>query len=255
MRNVLVIFKKELKSYFASPIAYLLLAIFAVIFGFFFYSATRFFVLQGMQMQMMGRGMPMDVNEYVIRPLLTNASVIGLFLIPMITMRLYAEEKRSGTIELLMTSPVRDIEIILGKWLAALVLYGSIIAIAGLNISILFAFGQPDWKPILVGYLGLLLQGGCLLSIGIFISTLTKNQIIAGGATFAVCLMLWVLDWVSAYDQSVWAKVISYLSVVTHFEPFSKGVIDSKHVVFYLSMIFFGLFLTARSVESLRWRA
>lgn len=255
MRNVLVIFKKELKSYFASPIAYLLLTIFAVIFGFFFYSATRFFILQGMQMQMMGRGMPMDVNEYVIRPLLTNASVIGLFLIPMITMRLYAEEKRSGTIELLMTSPVRDLEIVLGKWLAALVLYAAILGISGINLGILYAFGRPDWKPILVGYLGLLLQGGCLLALGIFISTTTKNQIIAGGATFAVCLMLWVLDWVSAYDQSTWAKVIAYLSVVTHFEPFSKGVIDSKDVIFYLSMIFFGLFLTARSVESLRWRA
>jgi ABC-2 type transport system permease protein len=255
MRNILVIFKKELKSYFASPIAYLLLAIFAVIFGFFFYSATRFFVLQGMQMQMMGRGMPMDVNEYVIRPLLTNASVIGLFLIPMITMRLYAEEKRSGTIELLMTSPVRDLEIVLGKWLAALVLYISILGISGINIAILYTFGRPDWKPILVGYLGLILQGGCLLAIGIFISTTTRNQIIAGGATFAVCLMLWVLDWVSAYDQSAWAKVVSYLSVVTHFEPFSKGVIDTKDVIFYLSMIFFGLFLTTRSVESLRWRS
>jgi len=255
MRNVIVIFKKELKSYFASPIAYLLLAIFAVIFGFFFYSATRFFILQGMQMQMMGRGMPMDVNEYVIRPLLTNASVIGLFLIPMITMRLYAEEKRSGTIELLMTSPVHDLEIVLGKWLAALVLYASILGVSGINLAILYAFGRPDWKPILVGYLGLLLQGGCLLAIGIFISTLTKNQIIAGGATFAVCLMLWVLDWVSAYDQSAWAKMVAYLSVVTHFEPFSKGVIDSKDIIFYLSMIFFGLFLTVRSVESLRWRA
>jgi ABC-2 type transport system permease protein len=251
----MVIFKKELKSYFASPIAYLLLGIFAVIFGFFFYSAVRFFILQGMQMQMMGRGMPMDVNEYVIRPLLTNASVIGLFLIPMITMRLYAEEKRSGTIELLMTSPVRDLEIVLGKWLAALVLYASILAVSGINIAVLYAFGRPDLKPILVGFLGLLLQGGCLLAIGIFISTLTKNQIIAGGATFAVCLMLWVLDWVSAYDQSAWAKVISYLSVVTHFEPFSKGVIDTKDIIFYLSMIFFGLFLTTRSVESLRWRA
>ncbi len=135
MKNILVIFKKELKSYFASPIAYLLLGIFAVIFGFFFYSATRFFVLQGMQMQMMGRGMPMDVNEYVIRPLLTNASVIGLFLIPMITMRLYAEEKRSGTIELLMTSPVRDLEIVLGKWLAALVLYASVLGVSGINIA------------------------------------------------------------------------------------------------------------------------
>jgi ABC-2 type transport system permease protein len=244
-----------LKSYFASPIAYLLLTIFAVIFGFFFYTATRFFVMQGMQMQMMGRGMPMDVNEYVIRPLLTNASVIGLFLIPMITMRLYAEEKRSGTIELLMTSPVRDLEIVLGKWLAALVLYTSILGVSGFNMAILFAFGRPDWKPILVGFLGLLLQGGCLLAIGTFISTLTRNQIIAGGATFAVCLMLWVLDWVSAYDQSAWGKVISYLSVVTHFEPFSKGVVDSKDVIFYLSMIFFGLFLTARSVESLRWRS
>ena len=255
MKNILVIFKKELKSYFASPIAYLLLAIFAVIFGFFFYSATRFFVLQGMQMQMMGRGMPMDVNEYVIRPLLTNASVIGLFLIPMITMRLYAEEKRSGTIELLMTSPVRDLEIVLGKWFAALTLYASILGISAINIAILFAYGRPDWKPILVGYLGLLLQGGCLLAIGIFISTMTRNQIIAGGATFAVCLMLWVLDWVSAYDQSTWAKIIAYLSVVTHFEPFSKGVIDSKDIIFYLTMIFFGLFLTTRSVESLRWRA
>src|SRR5690349_4468566 len=162
MRNVLVIFKKELKSYFASPIAYLLLTIFAVIFGFFFYSATRFFILQGMQMQMMGRGMPMDVNEYVIRPLLTNASVIGLFLIPMITMRLYAEEKRSGTIELLMTSPVRDVEIIVGKWLAALIMYASILAFSAVNIIMLFSYGKPDWKPILVGYLGLILQGGCL---------------------------------------------------------------------------------------------
>jgi len=255
MRNVLVIFKKEMKSYFASPIAYLLLTIFAVIFGFFFYTFTRLFVLQGMQMQMMGRGMPMDVNEQVIRPLLSNASVLGLLLIPMITMRLYAEEKRSGTIELLMTSPVRDLEIVLGKWLAALVLYAAILGISGINMGILFAFGRPDWKPILVGFLGLLLQGGCLLAVGIFISTMTRNQIIAGGATFAVCLMLWVLDWVSAYDQSGWAKVISYLSVVTHFEPFSKGVIDSKDVIFYLSMIFFGLFLTARSVESLRWRS
>jgi len=255
MRNVIVIFKKELKSYFASPIAYLLLAIFAVIFGFFFYSAVRFFILQGMQMQMMGRGMPMDVNDYVIRPLLTNASVIGLFLIPMITMRLYAEEKRAGTIELLMTSPVRDLEIVLGKWFAALVLYASILGVSGINIAVLYAFGRPDLKPILVGFLGLLLQGGCLLAIGIFISTLTKNQIIAGGATFAVCLMLWVLNWVSAYDQSAWAKVISYLSVVTHFEPFSKGVIDTKDIIFYLSMIFFGLFLTTRSVESLRWRS
>jgi ABC-2 type transport system permease protein len=119
----------------------------------------------------------------------------------------------------------------------------------------LFAYGKPDWKPILVGYLGLLLQGGCLLAIGAFISTTTRNQIVAGIATFAICLLLWVLDWVTSYEQALWAKVLAYLSVLTHFEGFSKGVLDTKDVVFYLSMIFLGLFLTARSMESLRWRA
>jgi ABC-2 type transport system permease protein len=107
----------------------------------------------------------------------------------------------------------------------------------------------------LVGYLGLLLQGGCLLAVGTFISTTTRSQIVAGVATFAVCLLLWVLDWVTAYALSTAAKVVAYLSVLTHFEPFSKGVIDTKDVIFYVTMIFFGLFLTARSVESTRWRA
>ena len=112
-----------------------------------------------------------------------------------------------------------------------------------------------DWKPLLVGYLGLLLQGAALLAIGTFISTCTKNQIIAGVATFAVCLLLWVLSWYSAFDTSSTAKVISYLSVVEHFESFSKGVLDTKDLIFYASVIFFGLFLTARSMESLRWRS
>jgi ABC-2 type transport system permease protein len=127
--------------------------------------------------------------------------------------------------------------------------------VPALNLSFLFAYGKPDWRPIVVGYLGLLLQGGALLAIGTLISTMTRNQIIAGGATFAVCLLLWILDWVSTYETAAWAKVVSYLSVVTHYEPFSKGVLDSKDVIFYLSVIFFGLFLTARSMESVRWRA
>ena len=203
----------------------------------------------------MGRSMPMDMNEWVIRPLLMNVSVIALFLIPMVTMRLFAEEKRSGTIELLLTSPVRDIEIILAKWFAAVTLLAGILAISALNLTFLFIHGKPDWRPILIGYLGLLLQGGALLAVGTFISTTTKNQIIAGGATFAACLLLWILDWVSSYETAAWAKVLAYLSVVTHFETFSKGVLDTKDVVFYISVIFFGLFLTARSMESLRWRA
>jgi ABC-2 type transport system permease protein len=255
MKNVLIICGKEIKSYFSSPIAYLLMTIFAVIFGYFFFSASAYFVQASMQSQMQGQSQPMNVNDFIIGPLLGNASVVGLFLIPMISMRLFAEEKRQGTIELLMTSPIHDWEIIVGKWLGALIMYACVIGISGLNVALLFAYGKPDWRPILIGYLGLLLQGGCLLAIGTFISTTTSNQIIAGGATFAVCLLLWVLDWVSSYEQAAWAKVIAYCSVLTHFEPFSKGVIDTKDVVFYLSMIFFGLFLTQRSLESLRWRS
>lgn len=255
MTKIWVITEKEIKSYFSSPIAYGLMAFFAALSGFFFYAATAFFVERGMEAQMSGRQFPMNVNEWVIRPLLTNISVIGLFLIPMITMRLFAEEKSTGTMELLLTSPVTDLEIIVGKWLAALILYASILGISALQIAILFLYGRPDWKPVLVGYLGLLLQGGCLLAIGSFISTLTKKQIIAGGGTFAACLLLWVMDWVSAYNPSSFGKVISYLSVVAHFEPFSKGVLDTKDIIFYVSMIFFGLFLTSRAMESLRWRA
>src|SRR5258706_15400319 len=177
------------------------MAIFAVIFGFFFYSATAFFVMRGMESQMMGRAQPMDVNEWVIRPLLSNASVIGLFLIPMITMRLYAEEKRSGTMELLMTSPVHDVEIIIGKFIASLVMFACIIGVSAVDISALFVYGKPDWKPIAVGYLGLLLQGGALIAIGTFISTTTNNQIIAGETTFAGGLLLEGLEWGMPYQQ------------------------------------------------------
>ncbi|HTS60189.1 MAG TPA: ABC transporter permease subunit [Terriglobales bacterium] len=255
MRNVWIICRKELGSYFVSPIAYLLLTMFAVIFGFFFWNALGYFVLMGMESQMRGQAFPMNLNEEIIRPLLSNVSVIGLFFIPMITMRLFAEEKRTGTIELLATSPIRDVEIILGKWLAAMILYACLLLFTALNFAFLFRYGHPDWKPLAIGYLGLLLQAGGLLAIGTFISTLTKNQIIAGAATFGVCLILWVLEWVSGYETATWAKVLSYMSVITHFESFSKGVLNTKDAIFYLTVIFVGLFFTTRSMESLRWRS
>jgi gliding motility-associated transport system permease protein len=255
MRNILIICRKELRSYFSSPIAYLLLTMFALIFGFFFWNSLGYFVLMGMESQMRGQMMPMNLNEMIVRPLLSNVGVIGLFFIPMITMRLFAEEKRSGTIELLATSPIRDIEIILGKWLAALSLYACMLLVAAVNFAFLFKYGKPDWKPLLIGYLGLLLQAGALLAIGTFISTLTKNQIIAGAATFGICLLLWVLEWVSGYETATWAKVLAYMSIITHFESFAKGVLDSKDAIFYVTVIFLGLFFTARSMESLRWRS
>ena len=253
--NTLTICRKELNSYFRSPIAYGVMAFFGLISGYFFYVAIVFFVQASIQSAMQGQGQPMSVNEQVIRPIFSNISVIGLFLIPMITMRLFAEEKRTGTIELLVTSPIRDLEIIMGKWLAAMTLYAVMLGVSLLSMATLFVYGKPDWRPMAVGYLGLLLQGGCLLAIGTFISTCTKNQIVAGVASFSVCLLLWVLDWMSSFQDSVMAKAISYLSVLQHFDSFSKGVLDSKDIIYYLSAIFIGLFLTARSLESLRWRA
>ena len=255
MRTIWVICQKELRSYFASPIAYLLLTMFALIFGFFFWNAVGYFNLMSLESQMRGQSFPMNINEQVIRPLLSNVSVIGLFFIPMITMRLFAEEKRTGTIELLVTSPIRDIETILGKWLAAMMMYLCMLAFTALNFAFLFRFGNPDWKPLAIGYLGLILQAGGLLAVGTFISTLTRNQIIAGAATFGACLLLWVFSWVAGYETATWAKVMSYMSVTDHFESFAKGVLDTKDAIFFLSLIFFGLFLTSRSMESLRWRS
>ena len=255
MRNVWIILRKEMNSYFVSPVAYLLLTMFAVIFGFFFWNILSFFVTRSMESQMSGEMYPMNINEQMIRPLLSNVGVIGLFFIPMITMRLFAEEKRTGTIELLTTSPVSDLEIILGKWLAAITLYSGILLLTALNFVFLFKYGNPDWKPLAIGYLGLLLQASALLAVGMFISTLTKNQIIAGAATFGVCLLLWVLEWVSGSETATWAQVVSYMSVVTHIGSFSKGVLDSKDAIYYVSLAFLGLFFTARSLESLRWRS
>jgi ABC-2 type transport system permease protein len=255
MRNVSIIFRKELHSYFVSPVAYLLLTMFAVIFGLFFWNALGYFVYVGLQSQMRGQSFPMNVNEELIRPLLSNINVIGLFFIPMITMRLFAEEKRTGTIELLATSPIRDLEVIAGKWLAALTLYACMLLLTLLNLAFVFKYGQPDWKPVAVAYLGMLLQAAGMLAVGMFISTLTKNQIIAGAATFGACLVLWVMGWTSGYESATWAQVLSYMSVTTHMEPFSKGVLATKDAIYYVSLIFLGFFLTARSLESLRWRA
>src|SRR5580704_1467029 len=228
--NTLTIARKELNSYFRSPIAYGVMAFFALIAGYFFYVAVVFFVRRGLESAMTGQAFPMDLNEYIVRPLFSNISVIELFMIPMITMRLFAEEKRSGTIELLLTSPLKDYQIILGKWLGAMILYAAMLAISAISLVVLFAYGQPDWKPILTGYLGLLLQGGGLLAIGTFVSNCTKNQIVAGVAGFAVCLMLWILNWVAEFGNSVTERVLSYIAVTSHFDSFAKGVIDLKDI-------------------------
>jgi ABC-2 type transport system permease protein len=172
----------------------------------------------------------------------------------MITMRTYSEEKRSGTIELLLTSPVSDLQIILGKYLGALTLYSTMLLVTMIYMGILFKIGEPEWRPIATGYLGLLLMGGCFLSAGLLISSLTKNQIVAGFLTFATFLMLWIINWPGEYSGPTTRDLLNYLSITQHFDDFARGVIDTKDVVYYLSFITFGLFLTAKSVDSERWR-
>ena len=255
MRNVFTICGREVQAYFTSPIAYILIGLFGLVTGWVFYGATVDFINAGTQQQMMGQGGPLSVNTYVIAPVLGFLGVISLFLIPLISMRIFAEEKRSGTIELLLTSPLSDWEIILGKWLGAMVMYMSVLAMPALNVMLLFAWSTPDWRPIVTSIVGLILQGATVLAIGTFISSTTRNQIIAGGATFAVCLLLWLLNMVSSFSDTVLGKIVAYCSIIEHFKSFSIGVVDSKDLIFYASAIFLGLFLTARSLESLRWRA
>lgn len=255
MKNVVLIAGKELKSYFASPIAYLLMAAFGIIFGATFFSSVKFMMQQGLQSQMMGQAQPMSVNDMVITPLLGFAGTITLFLIPMITMRLVAEEKRTGTIELLLTSPITDLDLILGKWVGGMLLYLCVLAMSALDLSMVFIWGKPDFQPVLIAYLGLILQGGALLAIGEWLSTTTRNQIVAGGVTFFLCLLLYLLRFFFEFDNGWLAQGLSYLSIVSHLDNFSKGLLSLKDVIFYISMIFFGLFLTARSLESVRWRA
>jgi ABC-2 type transport system permease protein len=253
MRNVLAIAGKELRGYFASPIAYIVIGAFALLFGYFFYAAVAFFNRQSMQMAM-GMGGSMNINQMLITPVFVNATVMMLFLLPAITMRTYAEEKRSGTIELLLTSPITDTEIILGKFLGAMGLYASMLAVTLIHVGLLFWFGNPEWKPIASAYLGLLLMGGCFISVGLLISSLTKNQIVAGVVTFAVFLMLWVINWIGVFVGPTAQAILSHLSITDHFDDFSRGVIDTKHLVYYISFISLGLFLTAKSVDSERWR-
>jgi ABC-2 type transport system permease protein len=255
MSNIFAIADRELRSYFASPIAYAVIGLFALVFGWMFYTFLRFFVMQSMQMSQMGMGGgTVNVNQMLIRPLILQISVIVLFVLPMITMRTYSEEKRSGTIELLLTSPLTDLQIILGKFLGAMGLYALMLLITVPTITLLFWYGEPDWKPVVTSYLGLLLVGGSFIAFGLFISSLTKNQIVAGVLTFCSLLMLLLVSWMQDFAGPVGKAVISALAVFEHFEDFSKGVIDTKHLVYYASVITFGLFLTAKSVDSERWR-
>jgi ABC-2 type transport system permease protein len=254
MSNILAIAHREIKAYFGSPIAYIVMGVFALLFGYFYYILLVFFDRNSMQMAGMGGPQTVNINEQMIRPVFLNSSVILLFVLPLITMRTYAEEKRSGTIELLLTAPLTDFQIIMGKFLGAMTLYAAMLAVTLIHIGALFIFGNPEWKPIVTGYVGMLLMGGCFIAVGLLISSLTKNQIVAGMVTFAVFLLLWVINWGSSFAGPTTGAVLNYLSITGHLDDFTNGVLDTRHLVYYVSFIAFGLFLTARSVDTERWR-
>jgi ABC-2 type transport system permease protein len=253
MSNILAIAQKELKAYFASPIAYVVIGFFAILYGYFYAVMLSFFLQTSLRMGQMGGPQAANVNEMMIRPLMQNVLILVLFIMPMVTMRTYAEEKRAGTIELLLTSPISDWQIVLGKFLGAMTLYFITLAVTLIHMVALFFYGTPEWKPIATAYLGLFLFGGCFISVGMFISSLTRNQIVAGMATFGVFLFLWVINWIGSFYPST-ERLTNYLSVVQHADDFWKGVIDTTHLIYYVSFMAFGLFLTAKSVDTERWR-
>ena len=249
------IFKKEMRLYFTSPVAWVIITMFLLIAGYFFYSIFAFYTLASMQSAMnpqMAR--ELNVTDSVLRPLFSNVSVILLLLMPLITMRLFAEERRSGTIELLLTYPVRDGAVLVGKYLAALALYAIMLALTLLYPGILFYFARVEWGPLLTGYLGLLLMGATFLAVGIFASSLTENQIVAAITTFGTLLLLWVVGWSAEYVGGPWGRVLSHLSILEHFDTFARGVLDTKDVIFYVDVTIVALFLTLRSLEARRWK-
>lgn len=254
MRNVLAIAGRELRAYFASPLAYIVTGLFAALYGAFFVLYLTLFIEQSTRMGFQGFGGPVNVNQMMLRPLLGNMAVVMLFMLPMLTMRTYAEEKRSGTFELLLTSPLTDLQIVLGKFAGAMTVFALMLLVSGLNLVLVFWWGPPEWPQLVTSYLGLLLMGGTFIAIGLFLSSLTRSQVVAGAATFAVALLLWIISWFGESASETTRLITSFLSVIEHYEDFSKGIIDTKHIVYYVSFIVFGLFLTVRSIDSERWR-
>ncbi|NUO78739.1 ABC transporter permease, partial [candidate division KSB1 bacterium] len=204
--------------------------------------------------QQYGQMPKMNVNEQAIRPLLGNIATIAMLLLPGITMRLLAEEKRQGTMEFLLTAPLTNGQLVFAKFTSALLFYLTMLAATALLVGLLFFYGKPELNPILTGYLGLFLLGGGFIAVGLFFSAMTENQIIAFVSTFATNLAIYFAAWFGNMNDAGFGKIFSMLSPFEHFEDFAKGVLDTKHVVFYLSFIFGWLFLTYVILESSRWR-
>ncbi len=259
MRKTWAIFEREIKSYFVSPIAYVVISLFIAVAGIFFYLILSSFVQRSFEMDMYARqwqqmSPPMNLHEWVTRPFFGNVATIALMILPLITMKLYAEEKKTGTIELLQTSPITNVQTLIGKYAASVALYIVMLIITFFYMLFLFAYGNPEINQIFSGYLGIFLIGSSYLAIGLLFSTFTDNQIVAAVSTIAVILVFWAIGWISNFLDPALGKILSQFSLIDHLDDFEKGVIDSQNIVFYLSFIFVSLFLSYVSIESARWR-
>ena len=255
MKNSWIIAKRDLGSFFNSPIFYVITTVFLIIYSYIFVNILIFFSMQSMQSgQLQQMGMALNVNEMVIEPSFQNMAVVLLLIIPIVTMRSFAEEKKSKTFRLLLSSPVHLKEIILGKFLACMIVVTLMVLISSYSIGFLFMIGEPDVGPVLTGYLGILLTAGCYVSVGIFASSLTENQIVAAVITFGFSLFMWVIGWGAQTANSTTGQVLEYLSIIEHMDRFLKGMLETSDLAYYLSFIIFGLFLCYRTLDSNRWR-
>lgn len=238
MRNTLAIAGREIKAYFVSPIAYVVAAAFLIITSIFF--AWYISNPQGTEATM----------AYLFSPMTT----LFLFIVPMLAMRLLAEENRSGSIELLLTSPVRDWEVVLGKFIAGMSLVILILALTLYYPFIMFRFGNPDVGPLASGYLGLVLLTATMMSIGLFASSLTQNQIVAVVLALGLSLVFWIIEAAADFVGGPLASIFTAISLRPHFPDFTRGVIETQDVIFYLTFVAAALFITTRVIESRRWR-
>jgi len=256
VRNILTIAGRELRAYFSSPVAYVLLGAYLGLAGWFFFTNLRVFTeylhfYSAIRPEQMSR---LNLNEHVVQPVLSNLSVWLIFIVPAITMRMFPEEKRSGTYELLLTSPLRPTELVLGKFLSGLVLVLMMVGLSATFGFLLVLYGDPEVPVMLSGYFGLVLMGISMLALGTLISSLTENVAIAYVGTVFTLLILYTIGWLGETVMGAQGSVVKYLSITDHFQELLKGTISTKDLAYYASLIAVALFLTQRSVESVRWR-
>ncbi|MDY6972263.1 MAG: ABC transporter permease [Thermodesulfobacteriota bacterium] len=243
--NFYPIFKKELKSYFGSMMAYIVVAVFLAVFGHFFYSTLIYYDVVRPNV---------SANSGILWPLFTNSSVILLFIVPLLTMRVFSEEKKLGTIEVFFTYPLRDAELLLGKFAACLGIFSLMLLLTSVCPILLSTIYELEIMPIISGYLGLFLMGAAFISLGILISALTENQIVAAMVTCGLLFIFWSLAFNEYALGTTWARIINHLSFLSHHRNFVKGIIETKAIVYFLNFNIFCLTLTLLALQSKRWR-